>query len=163
MFARGPYQHIVWSNALFSSWALACAGFQSQRAALVVAATIHHHKSQFLFTPDGQISFSGRIQILEDGGVLIAKVRTTDRGKYTCTRANEAGSVTGDAWLEVLVRTQIILPPVDTKVILGHVASMSCKVSADNNVPFEVSWYHDGRLIDDDASYRKGSSPFELS
>merc|ERR1719188_296398 len=42
----------------------------------------------------------------------------------------------------------------DTKVILGHVASMSCKVSADNNVPFEVSWYHDGRLIDDDASYR---------
>ena len=107
-----------------------------------------------ILTPDGQISFSGRIQILEDGGVLIAKVRTTDRGKYTCTRANEAGSVTGDAWLEVMVRTQIILPPVDTKVILGHVASMSCKVSADHNVPFEVSWYHDGRLINDDASYR---------
>ena len=60
------------------------------------------------FIADGQISFSGRIQILEDGSLLIAKVRSTDRGKYTCVRANEAGSVRGTAWLSVLVRTQII-------------------------------------------------------
>ena len=60
------------------------------------------------YLSDGQISFSGRIQILEDGSLLIAKVRSTDRGKYTCVRANEAGSVRGTAWLSVLVRTQII-------------------------------------------------------
>ena len=45
---------------------------------------------------------------MEDGSLLIAKVRSTDRGKYTCVRANEAGSVRGTAWLSVLVRTQII-------------------------------------------------------
>ena len=57
---------------------------------------------------DGEISFSGRIQILEDGSLLIAKVRSTDRGKYTCIRSNEAGTVRGVAWLSVMVRTQII-------------------------------------------------------
>ncbi len=31
---------------------------------------------------DGEISFSGRIQILEDGSLLLAKVRSTDRGKF---------------------------------------------------------------------------------
>ena len=91
------------------------------------------------FFSDGEISFSGRIQILEDGSLLIAKVRSTDRGKYTCTRSNEAGSISGSAYLSVLVRTQIIQPPVDSKVILGHIASLTCKVSADRNVPFQVT------------------------
>ena len=57
---------------------------------------------------DGEISFSGRLQILEDGSLLISKVRSTDEGKYTCERSNEAGSVQEDAWISVLVRTQII-------------------------------------------------------
>ena len=48
----------------------------------------------------------------------------------------------------------ILQPPVDTKVILGHVASMQCRVSADPNVPFEVDWFHEGRLISAEASHR---------
>ena len=48
----------------------------------------------------------------------------------------------------------LIQPPVDTKVILGHVASMQCRVSADPNVPFEVDWFHEGRLINAAASHR---------
>ena len=71
-------------------------------------ACIGTHAIYYIFSTDGRISFSGRIQILEDGSLLIAKVRSTDRGKYTCIRANEAGSVRGTAWLSVLVRTQII-------------------------------------------------------
>eukprot|EP00090_Calanus_glacialis_P041134 TRINITY_DN7227_c0_g1_i2.p1 TRINITY_DN7227_c0_g1~~TRINITY_DN7227_c0_g1_i2.p1 ORF type:complete len:2186 (-),score=220.82 TRINITY_DN7227_c0_g1_i2:579-7136(-) len=102
----------------------------------------------------GQISFSGRIQILEDGSLLIATVRSTDHGKYTCIRTNEAGSVEGSAWLKVLVRTQIIQPPSDTKVILGHVAKISCRVSSDSGVGFDVSWFHEGKLINDKASHR---------
>jgi hypothetical protein len=70
---------------------------------------------------------------------LIAKVRSTDRGKYSCIRSNEAGSISGSAFLSVLVRTQIVQPPVDSKVILGHIASLTCKVSADKNVPFQVN------------------------
>ena len=103
---------------------------------------------------DGQISFSGRIQILEDGGLLIAKVRKTDRGLYSCVRANEAGSVRGEAYLSVMVRTQIVQPPVDAKVILGHVATLNCRVSADSNVPYEVNWYHEDRLIEPLNSHR---------
>ncbi len=61
------------------------------------------------------MSFSGRIQILEDGSLLIASVRPTDGGEYTCERSNEAGEIKGSAWLAVLVRTQIIQPPADTK------------------------------------------------
>ena len=67
---------------------------------------------------DGEISFSGRIQILEDGSLLIAKVRSTDRGKYTCIRSNEAGTVRGVAWLSVMVRTQIIQVRSPSQVIL---------------------------------------------
>ncbi|CAB4061873.1 SDK [Lepeophtheirus salmonis] len=73
---------------------------------------------------DGQITYSGRIQILEDGSMLISKVRSTDQGKYSCIRSNTAGNTRGEAWLGVLVRTQITSPPVDSKVILGHVASL---------------------------------------
>ena len=64
---------------------------------------------------DGEISFSGRLQILEDGSLLISKVRSTDEGKYTCERSNEAGSVREDAWISVLVRTQIIQVGVDCR------------------------------------------------
>lgn len=45
---------------------------------------------------------SGRIQILEDGSLLIAAVRAADAGKYTCIRTNEAGSVEDSAYLSVL-------------------------------------------------------------
>ena len=106
------------------------------------------------FFPDGEISFSGRIQILEDGSLLIAKVRSTDRGKYTCIRSNEAGSVRGVAWLSVMVRTQIVQPPADTNVILGHVAQLQCRVSSDESVPYQIQWFHEGRLINADLSYR---------
>ena len=95
-------------------------------------------KQTNIFFTDGELSFSGRIQILEDGSLLIAKVRSTDHGKYTCIRANEAGSISGSGILSVLVRTQIIQPPVDSKVILGHIASLTCKVSSDRNVAFQV-------------------------
>jgi len=71
--------------------------------------------SCFFFT-DGEISYSGRIQILEDGSLLLAKVRPSDRGRYTCVRANAAGKTSGNAYLDVIVRTQIVQPPADAKV-----------------------------------------------
>ena len=81
-------------------------------------------------------------------------MRSTDQGRYTCHRSNEAGSVEGSAWLKVLVRTQIVQPPSDTKVILGHVAKIHCKVSSDSGVGYEVVWYHEAGLIDDKSSHR---------
>jgi protein sidekick len=69
-------------------------------------------------------------------------------------RSNVAGTVKAEAWMAVLVRTQIIQPPVDTKVILGHVASLQCRASSDPNVPYDIRWYQDGRLINSAASFR---------
>jgi len=104
--------------------------------------------------------------------LLIAKVRPTDRGVYTCVRANDAGEARGEsvsaeainrsidefrsgsAHVSVLVRTQIVQPPADAKVILGHVAGMTCKVSADSGVPYSVKWFHDDRLIKHRDSHR---------
>lgn len=40
------------------------------------------------------------------------------------------------------VRTQIIQPPVDTRVLLGHTATLQCKVSSDPSVPFDIAWFH---------------------
>lgn len=48
------------------------------------------------------IEVSGRVQILETGDLLISNVRETDAGLYTCIRSNEAGSVTGQAYLGVM-------------------------------------------------------------
>ena len=81
-------------------------------------------------------------------------MRSTDEGEYSCKRSNEAGTAEGDAWLKVLVRTQIIQPPGDTKVILGHVAKIYCRVSSDAGVDYNIAWYHEGQLIDDKASHR---------
>lgn len=54
------------------------------------------------FTDTTVLVPSGRIQILEDGSLLIAAVRANDAGKYTCIRTNEAGSVEDSAFLSVL-------------------------------------------------------------
>ncbi|KAL1140779.1 hypothetical protein AAG570_000709, partial [Ranatra chinensis] len=88
------------------------------------------------------VKVTGRIQVLEAGDLLIAAVRTTDAGKYTCVRANEAGKVEASAFLSVLVRTQIIQPPLDTRVLLGTTATLQCKVSSDPSVPYQVDWFH---------------------
>ncbi|KAL5276641.1 SDK2 family protein [Megaselia abdita] len=91
------------------------------------------------------VEISSRVQILESGDLLISNVRETDAGLYSCVRSNEAGTVQGEAHLGVLVRTQIIQPPVDTTVLLGLTASLQCKVSSDPTVPFNIDWYREGQ------------------
>lgn len=49
-----------------------------------------------------EVEATGRIQILDTGDLLIAAVRESDTGLYSCVRANEAGSVSGSAFLNVL-------------------------------------------------------------
>ncbi|KAH9630731.1 hypothetical protein HF086_004022 [Spodoptera exigua] len=88
------------------------------------------------------INLSARLQALEEGDLLITSTTTADSGKYTCVRSNDAGNVSGEAYLTVLVRTQIIAPPVDTRVLLGHTATLQCKVSNDPNVKYNIDWFH---------------------
>ena len=48
------------------------------------------------------INLSGRLQALDEGDLLITSTTTADGGKYTCVRANDAGNVSGEAYLTVL-------------------------------------------------------------
>lgn len=43
------------------------------------------------------------------------------------------------------MRTQIIQPPADTRVLLGLTASLQCKVSSDPSVPFNIDWYRESQ------------------
>ncbi|XP_073972084.1 sidekick cell adhesion molecule isoform X2 [Rhodnius prolixus] len=93
------------------------------------------------------VGATGRIQVLEAGDLLIAAVREADGGKYTCVRTNEAGKIEATGYLSVLVRTQIIQPPVDTKVLLGNTAVLQCKVSSDPSVPYQIDWFHNSKPV----------------
>lgn len=48
------------------------------------------------------VELNGRVQVLENGDLLISNVRETDAGWYNCIRSNEAGTVTGSAYLGVM-------------------------------------------------------------
>lgn len=48
------------------------------------------------------VEIAGRVQVLDNGDLLIAAVKSNDAGKYTCIRANEAGSINGSAYLTVM-------------------------------------------------------------
>ncbi|XP_047493701.1 protein sidekick-like isoform X3 [Penaeus chinensis] len=108
----------------------------------------------WFFNDNDELFENGHYEILASGDLLIVGVRTSDEGKYTCMRANEAGSVSGDAWLSILVKTHIIQPPVDTRVILGRVASLQCKVSHAPSVSVDIHWYHEKNHIDPNGTPR---------
>ncbi|XP_037919149.1 protein sidekick isoform X4 [Hermetia illucens] len=99
----------------------------------------------WIYNKTQPVEVSSRVQILESGDLLISNVRELDAGLYSCNRSNEAGTVSGEAYLGVLVRTQIIQPPVDTTVLLGLTASLQCKVSSDPSVPYNIDWYREGQ------------------
>ncbi|ODM95509.1 Protein sidekick [Orchesella cincta] len=94
-----------------------------------------------------EVVSQGRFQILDTGSLLIAAVRSRDAAHYTCIRSNVAGTVIGSAHVSILVRTQIVQPPADTQVILGHVATLQCKVSSDPALPYEIDWEHNDQTI----------------
>lgn len=48
------------------------------------------------------IESSSRFQIFADGDLVISNLQEKDAGNYKCIRSNEAGSVTGEAFLGVL-------------------------------------------------------------
>lgn len=86
---------------------------------------------------------SSKYQILPNGDLVVSNVREEDVGSYKCTRENESGSVSGEAFLQVLIRTHITQPPVDTTSLLGSVATLQCKVSSDRTVDYNISWFKD--------------------
>ncbi|XP_052873091.1 protein sidekick [Anopheles cruzii] len=110
----------------------------------------------WIYNDSFAIESSTRMQILDTGDLLLSNVRETDSGQYTCIRENESGRITGTGYLTVLVRTQIIRPPADTIVLLGHSAAIECGVSSDPNVPYNIDWYREPNRLPIKNSQRIG-------
>ncbi|XP_011308943.1 protein sidekick isoform X2 [Fopius arisanus] len=108
----------------------------------------------WIFNDTIPVEIAGRVQLLESGDLSISPVKVNDAGKYTCIRSNDAGTVNGSGYLSIHVRTQIIRPPSDTSVLLGHTAELQCRVSNDPNVPFDIDWFHNSQLMNLRASPR---------
>ncbi|XP_059483916.1 protein sidekick [Neocloeon triangulifer] len=100
-----------------------------------------------------------RFSVLESGDILISSVQSADAGEYTCIQSNEAGRNESSAWLIVLVQPQILQPPADTKIILGHTATFQCKVSSDHSLPFSITWKKNGLPIDTSRTSRIQQTP----
>ncbi|XP_061168000.1 protein sidekick-2-like [Saccostrea echinata] len=94
-------------------------------------------------TSSGSVNIvsGGRIQILENGELLITTTESTDSGHYVCNASNSRGSQTAEAFLEVYVKTVITHPPTNTSIIKGSSASLQCKVSKDPNVGVNWHWF----------------------
>lgn len=58
------------------------------------------------------MEYSGRVQVLDSGDLLISNVRETDAGLYACVRSNEAGTVNGQAYLGVMGKCVVIIQSV---------------------------------------------------
>lgn len=56
--------------------------------------------------------------------------------------------------MNVSVKTQISQPPVDTRVILGRVATLQCKVSHAPSVTVHVQWSHGHNIIEPNGNPR---------
>lgn len=66
------------------------------------AGVLRRQPVGFLFSDNKAVEASGRLQVLDPGDLLIAAVKESDAGLYTCVRANEAGDVHASAYLTVL-------------------------------------------------------------
>ncbi|XP_014211856.1 protein sidekick [Copidosoma floridanum] len=101
----------------------------------------------WIYNDTQPVEIAGRVELSDNGDLVIANVKPSDAGKYSCVRANEAGSVNGSAYLSVFVRTQIVQPPVDQSVLLGQTAELKCEVSNDPSVNYDVAWFHNSQVV----------------
>lgn len=81
------------------------------------------------------------------GALIITQVEKSDEGEYSCVRRNNLGSINGTTKLNVLLRTQIDQPPVDSKVILSSTAELQCRVRHDPKIQVNVYWTFNKRNL----------------
>jgi len=105
-----------------------------------------------------------RIYATESGHLIVKNARPSDTGTYTCAAINSITSVFRQAILLVTDKpgTNIFPPPIiehgpqNQTLMLNDMAMLPCKVIG--RITPEVTWLHDGKLIDFDES----NSRFEL-
>ncbi|KAL1423418.1 hypothetical protein MTO96_021173 [Rhipicephalus appendiculatus] len=92
-------------------------GMDAQLSCSVVGGTTAKHKLD--------VQCEGRMQILESGTLVIASVVLADSGKYTCVRANSAGSASAEAYLTVLEDVFWLLPTAPRRLAVSNIGPFS--------------------------------------
>ncbi|XP_033745615.1 contactin-like [Pecten maximus] len=103
---------------------------------------------------------TSRIRMLANGNLYLTQLVDTDEGVYTCKVENALGSAMSTAYLEILTRTSISVPPVNREVIVNNTAFIPCQASFDPTLDLIYTWQLNGHDIDiqRDNTYQLGSN-----
>ncbi|XP_054712901.1 cell adhesion molecule Dscam2-like [Uloborus diversus] len=103
---------------------------QGERAKIICSVTTGDPPIRFKWLKNGTpFSASGKtsIQLLEDSSVVVfRRIKSSDRGQYTCVATNIATSANMTTQLVVNVPPIWMAEPVNTSAILGSSAWMNC-------------------------------------
>ncbi|XP_038056702.1 peroxidasin homolog isoform X2 [Patiria miniata] len=92
-----------------------------------------------------------RFTLLASGSLHISSVQPPDRGDYTCTATNQAGSRTASATLSVTVPPTFEVTPQFLSAIEGSTVELFCQATG---YPLPViAWRKDGGLLPDSRRY----------
>jgi Leucine-rich repeat (LRR) protein len=80
-----------------------------------------------------------------DDVFFIVEVKLKDMGLYTCTATNDAGSITANAYLNVLETPTFVRPMSDKEAIAGETAVLECMASGSPKPT--LTWSKDGGAI----------------
>ncbi|XP_022102574.1 peroxidasin homolog isoform X3 [Acanthaster planci] len=92
-----------------------------------------------------------RFTLLATGSVHISSVQPQDRGEYTCTATNQAGSESTSATLTVTVPPSFEVTPQFLSAIEGSTVELFCQ-AAGYPLPV-IAWRKDGSLLPDSRRY----------
>ncbi|XP_037791298.1 protein sax-3-like [Penaeus monodon] len=100
-------------------------------------------KAQFSVVKDGYFK---RVQVREDGTLVIQEVLQTDEGEYVCEASNPAGTrKSPPAILDVIVAPFWVKAPRDVVGVAGKEVEISCRVGGDP--PPSITWRKVGGRI----------------
>uniref|UniRef100_A0A8D2LZR0 Contactin 6 n=1 Tax=Varanus komodoensis TaxID=61221 RepID=A0A8D2LZR0_VARKO len=100
---------------------------------------------------------SKRMNILEDGSLMIYNATKSDAGVYTCIAMNQFGVARNTGHLIVKERTVITIPPSNMDVTVGESIVLPCQVYKDPSIEVVFSWSFNGDIID----FKRRMSHFE--
>ncbi len=85
---------------------------------------------------------------LDDGDLVVKRVRNESAGEYECTASNKEGSSSAVGTLKVVSSTTVETGPGDIVARVGDRVTLPCVVIYDNNYELTVVWKKDASDVD---------------
>ncbi|XP_071817882.1 contactin-4-like [Apostichopus japonicus] len=111
-----------------------------------------------------RINTGGRFNVTEEGHLYITGVVDSDFGDYRCEATNTFSTESSTGSLVIKDGTNIIHPPADATIVIGHDDVIQCGATADEDFELIYIWLFDGSQlnIDDNPHYRKEDGNLHL-